>query len=61
MTIPSDYKRRIIEHLRSGQASDGVWDEVGDALVAESELCGALALDVELGLARKCGCGDKVG
>lgn len=60
MISPTDYKRRVIAHLQSGQASDEVWAEVADCLLAESELCGVMQLDVEIGAARKCECGEMV-
>jgi len=59
MIAEQEYAQRLIEFLRGGKASDAVWDEVGKALTAESEMCGAMLLDVEMGTAIQCKCGER--
>jgi len=55
-----EYKRRVIEHLRHGKASETVWEEVAEQLLAASEACEPLLLDVELGFAWVCECSKRV-
>ncbi len=53
------YLQAVKEHLKSGAASDTVWDEVADHLCAQSE-CEPLQLDVDLGFAVIClGCNKR--
>lgn len=53
------YKQAVVAYLQSGEASDEAWKEVGEHLAAESE-CQPLRLDVEMGFAVICECGEVV-